>query len=1058
MDVRFLFGPAGTGKTHQCLAELRTELRANPEGLPLVFLAPKQATFQLERQLLAGHGLAGFMRLQIFSFPRLAHFLQAELGDPEPQILDESGRVMVLRALLRKHEDELEIFRRSARQVGFATEFSRQLREFQEQRVSPAQLEATAAEGALPNTLRAKLRDTARLARAYLLWLKDHGLTDGDALLDTAADGLVAARRSGRQPRLGAVWLDGFAEMTPQELRLLAETVASADRSTLAFCLDQVPPEHPEPLSPWSVVGDTFRKCHARLQQLEGVKIRVTQLERQMNSGPGRFRHTPFLAHLEANWPCPRPAAWHGAVLAGQRELNLAAAHEAACVLLEAGDSVEAEALLAARQVQSYVAAGGRYRECAVLLRSLDTHGDAFRRTWRRLAIPMFLDRREPVGNEPLTTLTRGALRTAIGGWRHDDWFGALRSGLAGLEMEAVDALENEALAGGWSGSYWDRPRPAEGRIENANHHRLVEPFRTFADAIREEPTGREIAAAIQALWQCLKVEVVLKRWDDESDQGRGLARLASHQAVRRQLDQWLEEVCRALGTTRMPAPAWLDVFESAWVGLTIGLVPPALDQVLVGAIDRSRNPNLELVILPGWNDGIFPQSTPVLGLLTALERQLLFERSTALQLPTVVAGARESFYAYIALSRARSKVVVTWSEASSSALLRSPFIARLIRCGAQFEPSAIPAQAVNLWREFPTELNPTLILEPAVGTEHLTKEVAAALYGRTLYLSASRLERMATCPHQSFLMSALRINERDVWCFEAREQGDLAHELLAEFHRTVVRQHGSWANLNPASARIILEDAARRIRRTGPTDGRRDFLASGWITKLGRFVADTTEWLPGYRFLPHSAELRFGRSNELSALKLALGEGASLVVEGKIDRIDQQSEKVPQIIVLDYKSSNRRWDQRAMSAGLEIQLPVYGLALRAAGFQVAGLAYVGLSGRSVPSKSRTSSIRSVPFPHNGRFSVSVLGASSNSSAGEADGFPFKWKLKKNGEPTATGDLRTNAVFDEILAEAQRAIESLARNWLKGEAAARPSSIPKELPCERCNVRRGCRK
>ena len=146
------------------------------------------------------------------------------------------------------------------------------------------------------------------------------------------------------------------------------------------------------------------------------------------------------------------------------------------------------------------------------------------------------------------------------------------------------------------------------------------------------------------------------------------------------------------------------------------------------------------------------------------------------------------------------------------------------------------------------------------------------------------------------------------------------------------------------------------------------------------------------------------------------------------------------------------------MSAGLEIQLPVYGLALRAAGFQVAGLAYIGLSGRSLPGKSRTSSVKSVPFPHNGRFSVSVLGASSNSSAGDADGFPFKWKLKKNGEPTATGDLRTNAVFDEILAEAQRAIESLARNWLKGEAAARPSSIPKELPCERCNVRQGCRK
>ena len=52
MQARFLLGPAGSGKTHRCLSEVRAELLKSPEGLPLVLLAPKQATFQLERQLL----------------------------------------------------------------------------------------------------------------------------------------------------------------------------------------------------------------------------------------------------------------------------------------------------------------------------------------------------------------------------------------------------------------------------------------------------------------------------------------------------------------------------------------------------------------------------------------------------------------------------------------------------------------------------------------------------------------------------------------------------------------------------------------------------------------------------------------------------------------------------------------------------------------------------------------------------------------------------------------------------------------------------------------------
>ena len=68
VQARFLLGPAGSGKTFRCLAEIRAALAASPAGPPLVLLAPKQATFQLERQLLATGALPGYARLNIFSF------------------------------------------------------------------------------------------------------------------------------------------------------------------------------------------------------------------------------------------------------------------------------------------------------------------------------------------------------------------------------------------------------------------------------------------------------------------------------------------------------------------------------------------------------------------------------------------------------------------------------------------------------------------------------------------------------------------------------------------------------------------------------------------------------------------------------------------------------------------------------------------------------------------------------------------------------------------------------------------------------------------------------
>lgn len=1074
VDAQFLLGAAGTGKTHRCLEEVRAELTARPEGEPLIFLAPKQATFQIERQLLADARLAGFSRLHILSFPRLAHFLHETLGEPEPRLLDETGRVMVLRALLRRHQEALTVFRRSASRAGFAGELSRQLREFQEQGVSPTDLEAAAQQVGIPGTLAAKLRDTARLARAYASWLRSQRLTDADALLDAAAEGLAAARRSGRAPRIGAVWLDGFAEMTPQELRLLTEVVAAGQQATLAFCLEEMPPDLPEPLSPWSGIGDTFRRAHARLSVQPGVRVTVSHLSRDPQRS--RFSSRPFLAHVEAAWHRPRlpqssvrsgslttpPTSPREGSAAKSAETQLemaldgsppASPMDTSCLELMAADSLEAEALLAAREVQQHVDRGGRYRDCAILLRSLESHGDVFRRTWRRLEMPLFLDRREPVGNDPLTTLTRCALRLGPGGWLHEDWFGALRSGLAGMELEAVDRLENDALAKGWAGGYWSDA--GEKNELPRDHQKIVEPFARFVSAIEGTPTGGQMVLALTNLWEQLDVAATFERWDGNT---RG-AGLGHHLAVHRQLEVWLKEIQRALGETSMSTMEWLDVFESAWVGLTVGLVPPALDQVLVGAIDRSRNPNLEVVILPGWNEGLFPPVASSAGLLTASERQWLQSGSgnTALRLPQVVIAARESFLAYIGLTRASQRVAVTWVEAPAPAAPRSPFIGRLERLGVEPFGGKNPARAVDLWQSCPA--GPTPPPEPIAGSEQLSPALAEALYGPTVLLSASRLERMAACPHQSFLRDTLRIREREILQFEALEQGDLLHQVLAEYHRMGQLEGGSWADPDAEAVAARLQAAAQTVlhRTAASANPRRDFAELQLTLRLLDFVRHAAAWMPDYGFLPESAELAFGTraSSNLPPLELVLPDGKRIVIEGKIDRVDRGLQPPEAAIVLDYKSRERKWDQAAVDAGLELQLPIYALALQAAGLPVGGAAYASLKDRVSALKSRAdvATPRETPFPHRGRFSAGLIGPPGNVGA-----LPFRWKFNANGAPSKQGDLRTPEEFAQLLTGAWERVHQLGSALFAGNVNAQPNPAARQLPCDWCEVRASCRR
>jgi ATP-dependent helicase/nuclease subunit B len=400
VNVRFLLGPAGVGKTHHCLAEIASALEQDPQGPPLILLVPKQATYQLERRLLFESGLPGYTRLRILSFERLAEFLLDTLDQPCPSVLDEEGRVMVLYSLLCRERPRLELFHASARLPGFSRQLSDLLRELQRSLQSPSRLTTIAGSLETGSVLARKLRDLALLLQCYRDWLRANGLEDSDGLLDAATGALrnwplrhaTAARlpmdeqadlfessaesSSQSVPRveIARLWLDGFAEMTAQELNLLVALAPFCGDMTLAFCLEEAPEEPPHWLSPWSVVGRTFHECHERLgrDRENIVSIEVLARVRDRN----RFAQSPVLFHLESHWNRPEP--WRDAGDSGDQPPS------GALRVMECKDA-GAEAVEAARAIRRFVREGhGQYRDIAVLVRRLEDYHDVLRRVLTR--------------------------------------------------------------------------------------------------------------------------------------------------------------------------------------------------------------------------------------------------------------------------------------------------------------------------------------------------------------------------------------------------------------------------------------------------------------------------------------------------------------------------------------------------------------------------------------------------------------------------------------------------------------------------------------------------
>ncbi len=1088
MQTRFLLGPAGAGKTFLCLEEIRRALEADPGGPPLIMIAPKQATFQLERQLLARDPLAGYTRLQILSFERLARFILDSMGQSAPPLLSEDGRTMVLRALLARRRGELQIFRASAGMAGFAQQLSLELRELQHHQLSPDALLDLAGRAGLAEPLRRKLRDLALLLGDYLEWLRKHDLQDADCLPDLAADAL--RRQTAPAISIAGLWLDGLAELTPQELSLLAALAPCCQKLTLAFCLGQEQTETEASwLSIWSGTGRTRQQCWERLSGRAGADLSEEILPRA--NANGRFAHNPALRHLEENWA--RPKAFSGDA---SQTLRLAV-----CA------SPAAEAALAAREILAFVRKGGRYRDAAVLVRSLDGYHDDLRRVFTRYGIPFFLDRRQPVAHHPLAELTRCSLRAAAQGWKHDDWFGALKSGLVSDDDAAVDQLENEALERGWKGETWFAPFRADNeRLRQAELRRSawIKPFAKFRKALAADnspaPNGAQLAGALRELWRDLEVEKQLEDWSSRSDPAAAL-----HATVWEQMNTWVDDLELAFAGESLPWDQWLPILESGLGGLSVGVIPPVLDQVLIGAVDRSRNPDLKLALLLGVNEKIFPATPSAGALLNEPDREELKQCGTALGHDVREFLSREQFFGYIAATRASERLVVTCArrDAGDQPLNPSSFISRLqslfpnleaenysvpkwteaehpseligeFLAGRQFAPPTLGLEMFDALRE------QTKSFQAGCEPDRLPPELVAQLYGPALRTSVSRLEQFAACSFRFFVHSGLRAEERLLLELDSRERGSFQHEALARFHQELAGEKKRWRDITP-------DDARQRMGRivAGMTPTFRDGLMEGSAQSrfsakvlagsLQDFVAAMVQWMSQYQFDPQEAELGFGLNpGHLPAWELDLGGGRRLIFRGIIDRIDlcRTSPDEALAVVIDYKSGARKLDRVMMAHGLQLQLAAYLGVLRHLQdakkyFGVerlipAGVFYVNLHGQFERGKTRADvlngreAICQVRYQHSGRFDFAALPHLDNRR--EARGTQFNYRLKKNGEPMANNtELMASEEFAQLLDQVESQLTRMGREIYSGAIELNPFQKGKERACDKCDCQGICR-
>ena len=1121
MAVQFILGRSGTGKTSYCIKSIVNAL-LEPGEQQLILLVPEQATYQAERAILGDERISGYNRLNVLSFDRL-QFLLSGKNTARPA-LSRIGRQMIVHRLLRDNKSKLKIFDSSASRPGLAKQMAQTIAELHRYAKTPddiSQLLGELAKNERNNLTILKFTDIGLILEEYLKFIETDYL-DPDIQLIRACKAVSSSTLA----RGAKLWVDGFAGFTGAELEVLTELLKVVADAQIAFCLDPSEIDLANPsekeIDPAGLFYPTQRTYAELIARVKKCKLKLTRpiiLEQAL-----RFSDSDQLAHIERTI----------------FEIEPSRLGSADNIRIISAPNERAEVGFVARQILELVKEKNyRYRDIAVIASDIDSYQHYVRAYFNDYGIPYFIDKRRPLNQHPVVQLICSALQAVTGGFSHSDIFACLKTDLVPIPRYDIDLLENYCLAFGITGGDWqsDKQWNFAGRDnedfdeKRINQIRLkaIEPLLKLRDVLcpvgnpAKMLTAEEFTQFIFSFLDELKVTETIGSWIEQAD--RNIESVADeHQQFYNKLVDIFDELVEVFAGGAMPAEDFFAIINSAFSQLTLAFIPPKLDQVLVGSIERSRHPDLKAVFLIGATQRQFPAPLASDSILSDDDRSSA--ESAGFQLAPALSQtlAERQYLAYIAFTRPSEFLCITYPSVDDKGggVPRSQFIDNLESLFENIREETVAGREIGIEQvhskielrdllctrlgrdTFRSETgdNESLgeLLEDICSDDQfaelgsnvlsainydncarLDSDVVGELFGRQIRSSATRLSTFAACPYQYFARYTLQLEQRKEFKFEPLDLGGFYHNVLDVLLKTLNEQKKDFATIENEELLKILKEQTEHViqansfisnfRRRSPHNA---YIISSAAEVLGDFVLAVGQMVRAGGFRPSLSEVSFGRAKDtletLGKYELALPDDRTVSLNGKIDRLDIADVEGENIaLVFDYKRKAKSFSWSEFCYGLEIQLPLYMLAVRnAAGSKIKFMPSVNIAGAFYmpvevsPEKTTLDEM----LEKTDTFNYKAKGVFNGTFAQQIDGKASKdsrfynFYATKDAQPYGLyhnrGVLKP-VDFEQVLKFAEKKIIESAGQILSGSIDVRPYRLGGKSPCSYCKYNSVCR-
>lgn len=943
---------SGGGKTTHIMNLIRDFSAANEKKLTLI--VPEQFSFMSEKMTLEKVGARAMSNIDVVSFTSLGEKLVGKPALHQRRRLDDASKAVLMGMALEAVKDKLKIYGSHTSKPSVIREFSALSSEFKQNSVSTDALRL-ALGGMEDGLLKMKLSDISNVLDAYDS-LIENSYFDPDDLLSELAQ--VMSESDYFAGRL--VFIDGFRGFTAQEYEVIGRMFGKAKAVYVTLCTDDLnnPADETELFAHTKRTAMKLtalaRRCGAKV-----AKPQYLSLGSKFNNFPPKFTRydSPELAALERELfsPCPNT-------------------YEEKCdsITLVKSSDIYSECEYVACTAKKLIREDGfRCRDIAVIARSSADYEAPLRSALKRCGIDVFDDSRQPVDASPVMNLVSSALEIVSKGFDTETLMRFLKTELTGFTADEISEAENYCYLWQISGSgwlhAWEHNPSGFGAFEekdreylehlNEIRQRIISPLCDFRDALEDtdgEGAARALCLFLDKIGAAANLKALALELAKAGEPGIAIELERMWDLLTELLDSF-ETVYRGRYIT---AKGFAETFSLMISVQTSGNLPQGLDEITIGSADRIRTASPKAVFIVGANSGVFPALPFGGSALTDNDRRRMNELGIELSDFGEYKLAEEKLIAYNAFCCASHKLFVCCPERNSKGEQLSPS-ELYIKIKTLF-PACREADASELEEIYYIESKESafelLARDPgsitgASAEKYLSetgeyagrlaalhrasehrgfriayKKAAEALFGKNIYISASRAETYHKCAFSYFCRYGLKAMPRKPAELDPMQKGNVIHHVLEKLlsgYSPAELQALEPGELLSAIRELMNEYLAEFLDGAGRSER---FLYL--YDRLALAVRDVAQRLirelSHSDFVPVDFELRIGTDGDIPPYELE-AESGKISIIGAVDRVDSAVINGKKYIrVVDYKSSGKEFRLGDVINGLNMQMFIY--------------------------------------------------------------------------------------------------------------------------------------